>query len=275
MPLDFHVRDNWPQIDFHRQTWKDEMTPKVLATLTSYSCINARGAIAHGQQTELCYSFKHAKKLKACTVKEIFDEHGGTKQLESIAAIKQELISNGPVVSVSFILTKEFIESNMVDASVFEISREEKHHDILIVGWRLTAYGEVWLTQPMRNKWTVVSGGGDVPIGVAQFGIDGTCLAPMNNFLWESWQSGPYLDLDMTDVEGWIKWSGIEFEMTSQQLEALGGILNSGIHLAVVKRKKFVIRDKSIHAHSRSCHLGDIRWLKDKHVWNVSARFTK
>jgi hypothetical protein len=262
-PRDFHVQDKWPFL--HIGT----LQPKAMGVddnLTAFSaalCINARGAIAHGQKTELTYKMGDMKNL--ANVQHIFDSFGGAKQLTSIDEIKQELMENGPVVSTSFILSQAFLSAGEYSKSLLH-SRVGKKHELLIVGWKLTAFGEVWLAKSLKN------GTDEQPIRIAfrQFGVDDICLAPANSFENKSWQSGPFFDdgnLRLSD--GWMSLPGMTLHMDSAELEALARCFSTRFEAAIAQRSPFVIREKNKIARSRRYHLKQVAWDKKKAMWRV------
>jgi len=160
IPSEFHVQDKWSFLpclysgfsateDSYEDSAKSTPTPNssVLyqldeSTITSsqyaaivcYQCINARGAIAHGAQTELVYgtisetarasSAEHAllslggyrviqgRSASASTSTGEADTNAGKENsadssINTTWAIKKELMNGGPIVSTSFLLTEE------------------------------------------------------------------------------------------------------------------------------------------------------------------------
>jgi hypothetical protein len=263
-PRDFHVNDKWPFLNIERiPPCPSELSNDAdLMALTVAQCINARGAIAHGQATELCYQINRIKRCNS--VKEAFDGYGGTRCLTSIDSIKKELTENGPVLSESFVLDPSFLSAGVYSPS-FLHSRIGKKHELLIIGWKLTAFGEVWLVKPLNER-----GGNLVHIAFGQFGIDTTCLAPVNNFENVKWQSGPSFNTTFGATE-WMTWPGMDMYVTSSELEALAECFKSGLVSAVSKKETFVIRDKKKKAHSRRYYLNELTWNKDKKMWSLGV----
>lgn len=94
-PQSFHVQEKWPLLHIDSigplAPWGclkgDDVAPHIVA-----NCINARGAIAHGQKAELAVS---AESMKQRTdAEELFAAVGGAKCLEPISSIKKELTEN-------------------------------------------------------------------------------------------------------------------------------------------------------------------------------------
>ena len=141
--VQFNVRQKWSFLT----NWIRPLSPvkltsgKVLAPLVAYQCINARGAIAHGKRPTLIYSWENAYACNGMSVQDVLTKHGGFKTLsgEKIEEIKLEIIHNGPVVSFSFIPDKDFSKKH--ENSIVK-SRVKKHHYCMIIGWKLTEYGE-------------------------------------------------------------------------------------------------------------------------------------
>lgn len=149
---------------------------------TVKQCINARGAIAHGQKTENIFTAENMSQHTDVTA--ALDCRGGTKYLTSATEIKKELMENGPVVSTSFVPSKA-----VVSGAGLLRSRVNKQHELLLIGWTLAAYGEMWLAMPLDRQLEPIR------IAFGQFGIDEMVMAPKNSFENVPWQSGPYLDL--------------------------------------------------------------------------------
>lgn len=264
-PRHFHVKDKWPFLDIGTLQPKATGIGTDLTAFSAALCINARGAIAHGQKTELSYKMGDMKNF--ANVQGIFDSFGGTKQLTSIDGIKKELMENGPVVSTSFILSQAFLSAGKYSQSLLK-SRVGKKHELLIVGWKLTAFGEVWLAKSLKN------GIDEQPICIAfgQFGVDDICLAPTNSFENKSWQSGPFFDdgnLRLSD--GWMRWPGMTLSMDSTELEALARCFSAGFKAAIAQRSPFVIREKTKIARSRRYQLREVVWDKKKAMWRVKV----
>lgn len=210
-------KDKWSQLEYLNPFYdykNNSVTIEQLATLVAYQCINARGAIAHGKvpawvfgETQVLETLKSEKK----GVKATFNERGGCKILDSVMAIKEELFANGPVVSVSFAFQHE-------DANYYtHLSDLIALKALLIVGWKASSVGEVWLVQPLSpaaffQKATLA-------VTMGQFGIARLCLAPTNNFENMAWEPGPYLDIasDFANVEVWQSWAGIDTSVTMEQ----------------------------------------------------------
>mmetsp|Transcript_5521 Transcript_5521/g.13841 ORF Transcript_5521/g.13841 Transcript_5521/m.13841 type:complete len:274 (+) Transcript_5521:28-849(+) len=154
-PLEFNSIDKWPHIEYQKPWVTPELTKEEMSRAVAYQCLNARGAIAHGQkierkfnQTSVCHADVEAHK----SVEQMFSLRGGAKELSGINEIKEELRNNGPVVSTSFRPSEMFLSSNT-------ISKSDHGHqsDILIVGWRQLSSGEVWIVQPLYYNGGVLS----------------------------------------------------------------------------------------------------------------------
>lgn len=266
--VQFNVRQKWSFLDsYSRPTPPKKLkSGKQLAPLVAYQCINARGAIAHGKKPSLIYSWENAKACIGMSVKEVFEKHGGLRKLEGrkVEEIKIEIISNGPVVSFTFQPTQELADKYVDDIVV---SRVNKHHYAIIVGWKLTEFGEVWLVQPY-------SGGKLIHIPVGQYHIDDMIVFPKDDFETTTWQNGPYFDREMSKLEGWLSWSTIDFKLKTSQLEDFLEILGDvGVHEAIKEKVRFVLRDKKHLAHSRSCRLRELKWNKVTKQWEISCVF--
>ena len=292
--VQFNVRQKWSYLT----NWIRPLSPvkltsgKVLAPLVAYQCINARGAIAHGKRPTLIYSWENAYSCNGMSVQDVLVKHGGVKSITDgkVEEIKLEIIHNGPVISFSFIPDKDFAKKH--ENSIVK-SRVKKHHYCMIIGWKLTEYGEGTYNSLFYNStldkiqnstflflshkvWLVQNYDGteimQVPIG--QYNIEETILAPKDDFLSTSWQQGPYFDLDMTGIKDWLHTGTIHFSLKSSELERfakmLGGI---GFHEAITKKTRIVLRDDKKPAHSRSCKLQDVQWEQNSLSWKVSCMF--
>ena len=253
-----------------------------LSALVAYQCINSRGAIAHGRKTERFYSQEQVLQ-KPASVHEKFSMRGGTKTLQGtdvagIEAIKAEIVTRGPVVSTSFVLTEAFAK-RPENRGAFLLSQMAKCHPVLLIGWRVTNLGDLWLAQPLKrgpsdNKKTAIC----IPFG--QFGIDTTILAPLNSFEHVPWQNGPYFDHDMSAAPEWRSWPSLRMHLSSSELERFaecvtgsGGTDGGGLIGLHEKKSTFVVRHKEKFAQSRRCRLKEIRWDKKLGKWLVSFAF--
>ena len=266
-PRDFIVTDKWSFLQPKQRVCELPDIP----TQVAFQCVNKRGAIAHGRDTELNFDVLTMDSNPFKTVKEVFDDLGGTKVVEGIVAIKQEIMNRGPVVSTSFFLTGDFMSSTE-NANRFDPGLVGQKYPVLIVGWEHTAFGEVWNIQPLvKGRYLDVQ-----KIAFRQFGIDEKCLAPTNNFNNTPWQSGPYFDVDMSDTpfpEWCTSWSGVETNITSQDLENLGDVLGEDFINAEKRRIRFVIRDRNNVARSRACCLTKVKKEKGVKPWLVEVSY--
>ena len=255
----------------------------------------------------------HHHKHSFRGVEDVFQAHGGSSILNGIADIKSEIMERGPVVSTSFVLTEAFLKASRDDVTAnnnnnnssfpaFDHAMIGKVHPVLIIGWDLTAFGEVWLLKPLHTTSDT-----DVASAIAtsdstassiwkvafgQFGIDDEILAPMNNFETYTWQPGPYFDLELSaTTPQWRSWSSLQVSITHDDLEKLGEALccntgdghggdgdddhNNNFMMAASTKKKFVIRDTTKFAHSKFGYLETIKWQKNmgSHPWLVTIAF--
>jgi hypothetical protein len=277
-PPEFNVTDKWSFV-----SWNHPITPNrealsnhknSLDILTAYLCINARGAVAHGARPGLFFSWKKVVQDvgKYASAEQLFHEkYKGARRLEEVNAIKEELTTRGPVISTSFVLSERFANSTEFQQS-FYMQRINQNHPLLIVGWKLTAFGEVWLVHPpaagSKQKQELI------PVAFGQFGIDDLCLAPEADLQDKAWQPGPYLDLNVSRwPPQWMTWKKIDLHLSSYELQSLFACFNSGFIDAKEKQTRFVIRDKTKIAHSRACNVNDVGWDETKKKWKVSAQF--
>lgn len=197
--VQFNVRQKWHWLQGYLRPLSPNKieSGKVLAPLVAYQCINCRGAIAHGKRPSLIYSWENVESCRGKSVMDILDKHGGYKSLtgRQVDEIKIEIIKNGPVISFSFIPSSSFA---LEHSDSIVKSRIKKHHYALIVGWKLTEYGSVWLVQSYNGETTF-----EVPVG--QCSIDETILVPKDDFSNVTWQCGPYYDKDMSSFRGWLQ----------------------------------------------------------------------
>ena len=263
-----NVRQKWEFLNgYTKPQPSEEVTSgKLLAPLVAYQCINARGAIAHGKRPSLIYSWENAKACVGSSVQEVLSKHGGYRTITGgkIDEIKVELIHRGPVISFSFIPTKNL--ASKFPGSILD-SRIKKHHYCLLVGWKLTEFGEVWLVQNYNGNEII-----HVPVG--QFNVEETIIFPKNSFKNVPWQQGPYLDRDMSQDTEWFKSPEIELILNSSELEEFMVIFGSfGINQAISEKIRFVIRDVKCVAHSRSCRLKEVTFDRSKKNWRVLCAF--
>ena len=266
-PEVFRVHDNWPDTWSHL-TEVPQPTSKVeseddVARIMACRCINARGAIAHGKCPGLMYE---AEDVSHCSVSEIFNSFGeGTKILKNVADIKNELMNCGPVVSTSFILSNS-IASSPTMTDCFLSSQVSKTHPLLITGWRVTEFGEVWIVNHLDLSRQ------DHIIAFGHFHIDSECVAPKGNFENTRWQAGPYFDHDFSRVtEDWRQCHNLKIHLKSCDLERLDACFDTGVVSAVTLETHFELRDKHRRSHSRTCCLKEIGWDAERSKWRVIA----
>lgn len=268
MLSEVNIRQKWSYLDGYTRPQPPETltSGKVLAPLVAYQCINARGAIAHGKRPSLIYSWDNAFACVGSSVDEVLNKHGGYRIISGgkIDEIKVELIHRGPVISFSFIPTKS-LATKFPDSIV--PSRVKKHHYCLLIGWRLTEFGDVWLVQSYRGNEIM-----EIPVG--QFNIEETIIFPKDDFKNVSWQQGPYFDRDMSNHPDWFGCAQIEFAVSSSELEDFVCTFgNLGIHKIISDKVRFVIRDETCIAHSRSCKLSEVSFDRKTKMWKLKCSF--
>jgi hypothetical protein len=265
--VQFNIRQKWSFLECYlRPLSPDVLTSgKILAPLVAYQCINFRGAITHLKRPSLIYSWENVTSCTGLSVMEVFNKHGGFKTIKAVDDIKVEIIENGPVISFSFLPTQDI--SDQYGSSIVP-SRINKHHYCIIIGWKLSEFGEVWLVQTYDGKHVL-----EIPFG--SYSIDETILAPKDDFLNITWQQGPYFDQDLSKFPDWCNYKAITFMLKSEELENFCEMSLEGKSFleAISNKTRIVVRDKSKPAHSRSCFLEDIKWDKNMKMWNLMFRF--
>lgn len=269
-PLAFTSKEKWPHISF---AMDDDggaaRTCAEVSCLVSFQCINARGAIAHGKKTHLYFNsaaaIKKAKHISSS--KDMFEFHGGPKELSSAEEIKTEIMERGPVVSTSFEPNEAFLKHHT-------ILRRQK--EFLIVGWIQQPAGEVWVVAPLYDFDCASLA---VHVSFGQFGIDDCCVAPKSSLEHITWESGPYLDIDMSKVDaGWMTgWSSMFHETPHLSdleplLKEIGTVWISPSSDNQQQNQLVCIRDKSKKAHSRKGTLTSIKWVENK-CWKININF--
>jgi hypothetical protein len=286
-PSEFKVTDKWPHISLHHPitpaTQTFHGTSITLDILMAYKCINARGCIAYGAKPGLFFGWSKVEQDAArfggtpdnlsATVEKFFREKfKGAKRLEGVEAIKQELITRGPVLSVSFTLSASFANSPEHKDS-YCADRINQNHPVIIIGWNLTPFGEVWLVRSFDDTVTT-------PIAFGQFKIDELCMAPTSDLDNVSWQGGPFVDVDMAQwPSDWRNWTAPEFFLSSSELERLSECLEGGFLVTPLsspasanpESRRFVIRDVARRAHSRTWYLQDIQFVSATKQWKIRA----
>ena len=281
--FEFDTRKKWGYLDraFDQPSFPVRgCSADGLSALVAYQCINARGAIAHGRKTERFYSQDQVLQ-KPASVDEKFSMRGGTKTLQGvdaagIEAIKAEIVTRGPVVSTSFVLTEVF-SKRPENRGAFLLSQIGKCHPVLLIGWRVTNLGDLWLAQPLKRGSSDSKKKTAICIPFGQFGIDKTILAPISSFENVPWQHGPYFDHDMGMAPEWRSWPSLRMHLSSSELErfveSVGGGTDGGLIALHEKKITFAVRHKEMLAHSRRCRLKEVRWEKNLEKWLVSCSF--
>lgn len=306
LPAEFKVVDKWPFLSCthpiapkasvlfantdaaNSDSNSGTYNKATLELLVAYQCINARGAVAHGAKPGLLFGYsKVTAEPRGTTAEQLLEtKFRGVCRLDTPDTIKEELMSRGPVVSVSFVLSQVLKQhgggtGSAIADSLYWQQRMNQTHAVMIVGWKLTAFGEVWLVHPpilsdsMKNKSPFDC---LIPIAFGQFGIDTLCLAPASDLLDKAWQPGPFLDLNLSKWPGvWMSWKKCDVHLTANELQRLSECLASGFVSAATGmpgRKgpsRFVLRDEKKLAHSRAFCLKDVQWNPDKKMWKITV----
>jgi len=285
-----------------------------LPFVQAFKCLNGRGALAHGRPITRHFSWEDVEQRQEEDVmgnqkliSDVFNSiGGGTRELQSVREIKDEILNRGPVVSVSFHLCEAYLnqvknrsgmdkrissDENCGDCDLcggFLKKRVGGEHELLIVGWCLTSFGEMWKVLPLWESITDSDDDDDddddesnteeeMPsatlIGFGQFGIDDLCLAPESNLDHLSWQHGPYFDSNFIDVPEWREWKEMDLPLSGVEFQALAKCFKNtkGLVDAATTGACFVIRDQSKPAHSATYRLKEVRWEENTKEWIVTV----
>lgn len=177
-PSSFHVEEKWPWLSEGGRkpivSVSDFVSTETLQKVMAFKCINFRGAIAYGRKTELTFGSPDVCKSNGKTAEEVFQAWGGSKRLESIEEIKEEISTNGPVVSSSFRLSKAFLETGEHRSQFEPKLANNGFHPLLLVGWKVSRQGEMWLVRSFVGK-------SDILIPIGQFDIEENVVGPTKN----------------------------------------------------------------------------------------------
>lgn len=250
---------------------------KHLPAFQAFKCVHARGAIIHQRQITKYHEWhdsieKHTESKDS--VYEIFDSFGGTKELHSVDMIKEELVSSGPVISVSFRLASVYFnqlskanKENAESAFVKDVLNDV--HELMITGWSLTPFGEAWEVEPVVSGNTNINSlTKSILIGFGQFGIDDLCLAPKSNLDHISWQPGPYFDSDFSSAPDWREWTDMDLPITDSELKMLSKCFGKK---GFMSGESFVIRDIKKKAFSASYVIRNIYRDEQTNEWIVTV----
>lgn len=275
-PVDFIATEKWPYLSFQHPVVPNIKVlfakSNALELCMGYRCINLRGAIAHRARPNLFFGWSKVESDTARfqTTEQIWNaKFRGTRRLDTVEAIQTEVSTRGPVLSTSFVLSSRF--SNTTEHSdAFYLQRINQTHPLVIVGWKSTPLGDVWLVYPpitSSRRSTEL-----IPIAFGQFGINTLCLAPESDLQDKAWQAGPFLDLNLSKwPDAWMTWKKCDIHLTSNELEKLSECLGTGFVIAAEKQTRFVLRDERKLAHSRAYTLKDVQWNAAKQMWKVSV----
>lgn len=229
----------------------------------AFKCIHARGAVVHGKAIKKYTSFEMIKNMakQNRTVADIFQESGGLRHLDSIEAIKVELMNCGPVISTSFELTKAYFDQLNKNQKSFVKEAINSTHELLITGWCLTPYGEAWQVQPILEEGNTQS----IAIGFGQFGIDYEVVVPDSSLDHISWELGPYFDYDFSDIEDWRSWEEMNLPIREEELKTFASCFENGL----MSGESFVLRDSNKFAHSCTYKVRNIEWSNENNEWTI------
>jgi len=267
-PQNFHISDRWKHLQDYRIQSNVNNCPRP-GTQVSVTCKNIRSQIAHGKIKGLSYTCNKGRDL---TVAAEFNRGGGgTKRLDSVDEIKEELMKRGPVVSTSFVLTKDFLNVTN-NAAAFRSSHLESRHPVLIVGWKLTAFGEMWLLQNLcaTNLHDIDA---NISIGVSQFFIEDEVIAPLGNFEEKYWQRGPYLHIDLSRCREWRTWTGFTHKLSDIQFKELAAAYPGGFIEAYNNKTKVELCNSKKHCESKACYLKEFSYDTTSKMWSVELGY--
>jgi len=268
-PAKFRVQFAWPFLgnEFEPVSGRSVQGQEDLARLMACRCINARGAISHGKPTGLVFD---TSDFRESTVESIFQARAdGFRTLTTVEEIKLELMTRGPVISTSFRLSEGFADSkNSHSNTSFLLSRIGDTHPLLIVGWKFTKFGDVWVVNHLDYNLEHM-------IAFGHFDIDKRCIAPMRSFEHDSWQAGPYFRFDFSNNPTWRDNESFAMLMPSSRLELLAACFdNAGLHEVIDNNVHFELCDQTKMAHSRTCVLKELTWDSNANLWKVFVEFT-
>mmetsp|Transcript_15133 Transcript_15133/g.18438 ORF Transcript_15133/g.18438 Transcript_15133/m.18438 type:complete len:466 (+) Transcript_15133:118-1515(+) len=271
-----------------------KITSKTLGPFQAYKCIHARGALAHGRRITKYFSWNNVEEhgVSNHTVTDVFKSvvGGDIVQLTDVNDIKEELMTRGPVVSVSFKLTNAYlsqlgrdrgafaVEQNTLDVeATSDTTNGQKNHELLIVGWSLTPYGEAWKVQFLfdqhnNNSATSTDNANQeepsfIHIGFGQFGIDELCLAPKKSLDHIPWQCGQHFDAEFSDVPEWREWKQMDLPIVESELVLIGNCFKRGMFTG----ESFVLRDRDKVAHSANYTIKNLRWNDETNEWIITV----
>jgi hypothetical protein len=183
-PTSFHVHDKWPFVSeepaggdplqlLSSSSSSHNRAPSFEQYLVDIAlqCINYRGCIAHGKRIEQSLTAENKRGHVIGTnnpTTELFSRFGGTKVLPTVQDIKQELLENGPVVSLLF-TPNEHHHNSFVTAPWTKTAIPGATYPLLIVGWDVSAIGETWIVQTTARSTTSTGQGNaiiDLPWGI-------------------------------------------------------------------------------------------------------------
>jgi len=205
--LGFHVYEKWPHLRNANGVPTEQVESGCWAA-TAMTVINMRGAIALGRKISVWYSMEKmfkfgGKKIgEGGFVEDIFSsEFGGAKKITRsdehldtrAAAIKSELMKNGPVAVAEFRCTKNFKGKNNQAFNPDATDGSKRGlHTMVILGWRMAGNGQEWI---VKNSWGNDSN--NVGIAFGQNGIDENVIVPQDDMVKHGpWQSGVISELD-------------------------------------------------------------------------------
>jgi hypothetical protein len=296
-PISFHVHDKWSFVaeepaggdplqllsnSIHDRAPSFEQYLMVIAL----QCINYRGCIAHGKRIEQSFNANNTKGHVIGTINpttELFAQFGGTKVLTTVQDIKQELLENGPVVSLLF-TPNEHHHNSFVVAPWAKTTVPGTTFPLLIVGWDVSAIGETWIVQTARTS--TATGTGQHPVlgeryhrlAMGHFHIDTTCLAPVRSLHHISWQDDTIaLGIpNLVAATGWYDWPAMATHLSPGRLNAFGKALGEdGLVGAAAKQIPFLVRDEKVIAQSRWATLQGVSWEETTQQWKVSLMLGK
>ena len=272
-PSNFHVSEKWHYITYgHKATSQSAIGTKYLLHNVVSQCINARGSIAHGRKpTQLFQWWNDVSFLQRDSIEDMLSQYGGAYKLSNITSIKEELMTRGPVISLSFRPTKEFLNSYKNPNKSYSMTH--KTLPVLILGWKSTEKdGECWVIHP----FDVYNIDEAILIPCGQMELDHECVVPKGNFLDMCWQSGAYFDINLTKSPGWRFVDDVEIMLKSKELEMLGKCIGEkGFSSASNQSSTFILRDAKRIAHSRECEITNLAWNDSTNLWKVKIHFIK
>ena len=238
--------------------------------------IGSRASIVHGKLPEqfglgMIAALKNSPpdQFKKTVNAEVAEMKG---PLNNEEMIKNEIFENGPVLSLSFRPTEEFLKQNE-SVKGLDSSLQGQVHPVMIIGWKITPYGEAWLLRGSDEHNDRQSLG----VSFGQYGIIEEVYGLSNVDLEKyPWIPGPHLSRDFTNRPAWRLEEELRLDISKVELDEILQKIQKkkkeGEEVSVSKHVEgfpVCVHEHELKAKSERYWIDDLRYHVGTSTWKL------